>query len=106
MGYPKPLSAPGVREDATEALLTREVGCWGLRGPRSGPGQFHAGTPALGAETCGSKLPCGSLDGTRKPSSARLRPGRTRGSVTVKDCQGLVERLHPGLRAMREREYV
>ena len=33
-----------------------------------------------GAECRDSKLPCGSLDGTRKPSSARLRPGRARGS--------------------------
>ena len=44
-----------------------------------------------GAECRGSKLPCGSLDGTRKPSSARLRPSRARGSGTVKECQGLVE---------------
>ena len=27
------------------------------------------------AESCGSQLPCGRLDGTKKPSSARLRPG-------------------------------
>ena len=46
--------------------------------------------PLGGAECRGSKLPCGSLDGTRKPSSARLRPAG-RGSGTVKECQGLVE---------------
>ena len=40
-----------------------------------------------GAECRGSKLPCGSLDGTRKPSSARLRPGRARGRGIFKGCQ-------------------
>ena len=43
-----------------------------------------------GAECRSSKLPCGSLDGTRKPSSARLRPAG-RGSGTFKECQSLVE---------------
>ena len=40
--------------------------------------------PPLGAESRGSKLPCGSLDGTRKLSSERLRPGRARGERHVK----------------------
>ena len=44
------------------------------------------------AESRGSKLPCGRLDGMRKPSSARLRPGRARGSGMFKGCQSLVER--------------
>ena len=42
------------------------------------------------AESRGSKLPCGSLDGTKEPSSARLRPGRARGSGTFEECQSLV----------------
>ena len=62
-----------------------------VRGRRSRPGQVHAGGPrSEGAESRGSKLPCGSLDGTREPSSARLRPAG-RGSGTVKECQSLVE---------------
>ena len=55
-------------------------------------GRQSCWSPRLeGAECRGSKLPCGSLDGTREPSSARLRPGRARGSGTFKECQSLVE---------------